>query len=52
MALTISPAVDAAIRRHGVETYPNECCGALYGSNGVVTETFALPNVKIGRAHV
>ena len=45
MALTISPAVDAAIRQHGVETYPNECCGALYGSNGVVTDTFALPNV-------
>ena len=45
MALTISAVVDAAIRAHGVETYPNECCGALYGSNGVVTDTFALPNV-------
>ena len=45
MALTITPAVDAAIRQHGAETYPHECCGALYGSNGSVTDTFALPNV-------
>jgi proteasome lid subunit RPN8/RPN11 len=45
MALTITSAVDKAIRAHGVETYPNECCGALYGANGVVTDTFALPNV-------
>ena len=44
MALALGPGVDAAIRAHGVETYPNECCGALYGSNGVVTSTFALPN--------
>jgi proteasome lid subunit RPN8/RPN11 len=27
----------AAIRAHGAETYPNECCGALYGRDGVVT---------------
>jgi proteasome lid subunit RPN8/RPN11 len=45
MALTITARVDQAIRRHGTETYPDECCGALYGSNGAVTETFALPNV-------
>jgi proteasome lid subunit RPN8/RPN11 len=45
MPLTISPAVDAAIRQHGVDTYPNECCGALYGSNGIVSDIFALPNV-------
>ena len=45
MALTITPAVDAAIRQHGAETFPHECCGALYGSNGSVTDTFALPNV-------
>lgn len=45
MALTITPAVDQAIRQHGTEAYPNECCGALYGSNGSVTDTFALPNV-------
>ena len=45
MALTITPAVDQAIRQHGAETYPHECCGALYGSNGVVTDILALPNV-------
>ena len=45
MALTITPAVDAAIRQHGAETYPHECCGALYGSNGAVTDILALPNV-------
>ena len=44
MAVAISAGVDAAIRRHGSETYPNECCGALIGTNGVVTEVYALPN--------
>ena len=45
MALRITAAVDEAIRAHGAETFPNECCGALYGANCVVTDTFALPNV-------
>ena len=44
MALVLAPGVGAAIRAHGAETYPNECCGALYGRDGVVTATFALPN--------
>ena len=44
MALTLSPGVDEAIRAHGAETYPNECCGALIGRDGVVASTFALPN--------
>ena len=30
MALTLRAGVAEAIRAHGVETYPNECCGALY----------------------
>jgi S-sulfo-L-cysteine synthase (O-acetyl-L-serine-dependent) len=30
--------------QHGAETYPNECCGALYGRDGVVTDVYALPN--------
>ncbi len=34
----------ASIRDHGRDTYPNECCGALLGRDGVVVETFALPN--------
>jgi proteasome lid subunit RPN8/RPN11 len=44
MGLELKPHVDAAIRAHGAEAYPNECCGALIGRHGVVTETFALPN--------
>jgi hypothetical protein len=24
----LAPAAEAEIRRHGTETYPNECCGA------------------------
>jgi proteasome lid subunit RPN8/RPN11 len=42
--ITISDRVLAAIRAHGVETYPNECCGALIGRDAVVAESFALPN--------
>ena len=36
MALTLQPGVADAIKSHGVETYPNECCGALIGRDGVV----------------
>jgi proteasome lid subunit RPN8/RPN11 len=42
--LAIDPAVDDAIRRHGEETYPHECCGALVGRDGRVTATVPLPN--------
>jgi len=42
--LTITSAVDAAIRRHGQETYPHECCGALVGRDGFVSAIVALPN--------
>jgi proteasome lid subunit RPN8/RPN11 len=42
--LVLGPGIDAAIRAHGAETYPNECCGAMIGRDGVVTATFALPN--------
>jgi len=45
MGLDLAPHVDAAIRAHGAETYPNECCGALIGRDGVVSDTFALPNM-------
>ena len=44
MALVLAPGVGEAIRSHGTETYPNECCGALYGKDGVVTASHALPN--------
>src|SRR4051794_28398264 len=42
--LTISSAVDTAIREHGQQTYPHECCGALVGRNDAVTAIVALPN--------
>jgi proteasome lid subunit RPN8/RPN11 len=42
--IAVSPAVDDAVRRHGEETYPHECCGALVGIGGRVTATVPLPN--------
>ena len=44
MAIRLDLDLDAAIRAHGAATYPNECCGALIGRDGVVTATYALPN--------
>ena len=43
-ALTITAAVDQAIRAHGRETYPHECCGALVGNGHDVTAAVPLPN--------
>jgi proteasome lid subunit RPN8/RPN11 len=42
--LRLGAAVVAAIRRHGEETYPHECCGALVGSPGQVKMAVTLPN--------
>jgi proteasome lid subunit RPN8/RPN11 len=42
--LAIAASVDALIRRHGEETYPHECCGALVGDGGHVVATVPLPN--------
>ena len=44
MAVALTAPVSDAIRRHGAETYPHECCGALIGRDGVVTDAFPLPN--------
>lgn len=44
MTVRLTPDVVAAIRDHGCDTYPHECCGALIGRDGVVAESFALPN--------
>jgi proteasome lid subunit RPN8/RPN11 len=44
MALHLQGEVADAIRRHGVETYPNECCGALFGRDGQVVSTLPLAN--------
>ena len=42
--VAISADVDDAIRRHGEEAYPHECCGALVGREGQVTATVPLSN--------
>lgn len=44
MAIVLPKDVDAAIRAHGREAFPHECCGALLGRDGVVREAYALPN--------
>ena len=43
--LVLSTDVTAHIQNHGRETYPNECCGALIGTDHVVAECFSLPNM-------
>lgn len=45
-----------AIRAHGEETYPHECCGVLLGSfndegNRVVTSTVRAGNTRTDSAH-
>jgi proteasome lid subunit RPN8/RPN11 len=42
--LTMTGGVEQAIRAHGQETYPHECCGALLGRDDCVTAIVALPN--------
>lgn len=44
MALVLTSTADAAVRAHGREAFPHECCGALLGCDRVVQEAFALPN--------
>ena len=40
----LEPEIATAVRRHGEETYPHECCGALIGQGGRTTAIVALPN--------
>jgi len=42
--LHLPESVVRAIRLHGEETYPHECCGALIGRGRDVTATVPLPN--------
>jgi len=42
--LILPPVVADAIRQHGEQTYPHECCGALVGQDDGVTHAVALPN--------
>ena len=40
----LGTGVALAIRTHGEETFPHECCGALIGKGDTVTHAVALPN--------
>jgi proteasome lid subunit RPN8/RPN11 len=40
----LAQGVAGAIRRHGEETFPHECCGALVGRDGHVVAAIPLPN--------
>ena len=42
--LSLDAGIAQAIRRHGEETYPHECCGALVGRNNSAAAVVALPN--------
>src|SRR6185503_15405328 len=42
--LVLGAAIDEAIRRHGQDTFPHECCGALIGTGDRVTHVVAMPN--------
>ena len=43
-ALALDGDAEQEIRRHGTETYPNECCGALIADGDRIVEAFRLPN--------
>jgi proteasome lid subunit RPN8/RPN11 len=40
----LDAGVARTIRRHGEETFPHECCGALIGAGARVTAAVPLPN--------
>ena len=42
--LVLDAGIAQAIRRHGEEAYPHECCGALVGRNESAAAVVALPN--------
>ena len=44
MKSSLGAGVARAIRAHGEETYPHECCGALVGKDGEVTAAVPLAN--------
>jgi proteasome lid subunit RPN8/RPN11 len=45
-ALRIPEALAGAIRAHGRETYPHECCGFLLGAPGEVREIARASNAR------
>ena len=53
--LSLTDSVFAAIRAHGEETYPHECCGALLGRHGEdgwrVVDAVKAGNTRTDSAH-
>ena len=53
--LKVSQAVYDALRAHGEETYPHECCGVLLGqmagNTRIVTSTARAGNTRTDSAH-
>ena len=50
MATEIETTAVEEIRRHGGDTYPDECCGALLEREGRIIEAFRLPNTTAAGA--
>jgi proteasome lid subunit RPN8/RPN11 len=44
LSTALAADAEAEIRKHAVETYPNECCGALIAEHGAIVEAYRLPN--------
>lgn len=45
-----APEALEEIRRHALEAYPHECCGALIARGGRIVEAFRLPNTTAAEA--
>ena len=43
-AAELAAEAEAEIRRHAMDTYPDECCGALIALDEAIVEAFRLPN--------
>ena len=47
---TLTPEAVETIRQHAVETFPDECCGALIEIDGVVRDAYRMDNTTAGPA--
>ncbi len=47
--VTLSEAASEAIRLHAQQCYPEECCGALFGSENRIESAMALGNAAKNR---
>jgi proteasome lid subunit RPN8/RPN11 len=47
---TLTTETVETIRQHAVETFPDECCGALIEIDGVVREAYRMDNTTAGPA--